>query len=516
MSEVYRWKTTPYRHQVAAVKDLLQRGWGGALLMSPRTGKTKTTIDWFSILHQKGRVNRVLIICPVSVIGVWVNEIETHCPFPTRITVWDKKGRKQKKLPTLGRDILDIVIVNYDAFSTPPRRTKSGRANRRTGRFLVRDNLRKWRPQAMVLDESHRIKSPSAAKTTVIKSIAWKEHRPRGGQAWLEELVPYRVILTGTVLTKKKRVFDIYSQWGFLNPASPLVKDLTLKEFKEKYGVWTSRDGYPRWLRNRNEEALRKKLHKEAFAITRDECFDLPHRTDQVIPVPLEESGPYYDEMAAEMVANLQSGEISWAKIPLVQRLRLAQITSGIVKTEPTDAYPEGRLVRVGHEKLRALEELLADLFEAEEKVVIAARFRGDISAIVKICERLKVPAYELHGGISSTRSARGGESERDVEIRKFKQEQGAAAFIMQPNAGSLGIDLSTASIFIWFSLTNSWVDFTQAEDRVALSPRKTTFMYLIAEGTVDEIQLEALGEDGDVARRVTESPDRLLRNFKG
>ena len=59
----YRWKTRPYRHQVAGVKKLLSTGWGGALLMAPRTGKTKTLIDYASILHQAGRVNRPSGVC---------------------------------------------------------------------------------------------------------------------------------------------------------------------------------------------------------------------------------------------------------------------------------------------------------------------------------------------------------------------------------------------------------------------------------------------------------------------
>jgi hypothetical protein len=58
-------------------------------------------------------------------------------------------------------------------------------------------------------------------------------------------------------------------------------------------------------------------------------------------------------------------------------------------------------------------------------------------------------------------------------------------------------------------------VQFTQGEDRIALSEKKTTYMYLIATGTVDEIMYETMQEDGNVAKTVTDSPDRLLRNFK-
>lgn len=494
----YRWKTRPYHHQVAGVKKLLSTGWGGALLMSPRTGKTKTLIDYASILHQLGRVNRVLIFCPVSVIGVWEREIETHCPFPTRVTVWDKQGRKEQSLPRMGDDVLDFVILNYDALSTPGkviRQDEHGakiRSRRNGGRYTIYRALERWQPQLITLDESHRIKSPQAKKSTMLHKLG--------------PIADYRVIMTGTVVTKKKRIFDVYSQWKFLNPQRFTAggKPVTFGEFKNLFGVWVNRNGWQQWIRNKNEDDLHSLMHQDAFAISREECFDLPKRTDQIIPVYLDESGPAYDQMAEEMVAKIHTGEITEASIRLVQTLRLRQITSGIAKTEPSDEYPEGRLVRLGHEKLNAMRELLTDLFEAEEKVVVGAHFVGDISAIQQMCQEMKVPVFVLRGGVPRR--------QRDADIEAFRKMSGPACFVAQPQAASLGIDLSTASICIWFSLTPSYVDFTQFEDRIALSDRPTTFMYLIAADTVDELMYDTLQQDGDVARAIMKSPERLLR----
>jgi archaellin len=116
------------------------------------------------------------------------------------------------------------------------------------------------------------------------------------------------------------------------------------------------------------------------------------------------------------------------------------------------------------------------------------------------------VPTFELHGGVSR--------ADRDANIAKFSKLDEAGLFVMQPSAGSLGIDLSAASIFIWFSMTNSWVDFTQAEDRIALSQRPTIYEYLLCPG-IDYVIYNDLGEDGDLAKAIVESPDKLSRNFK-
>jgi hypothetical protein len=495
----YQFKTKPYAHQVAAIKDSLDgfRSVGShALLMAPRTGKTKTAVDLSGITHEAGKVDRVLVVCPVSVIGIWEDEIAAHCPYPYRIVVWDKAGRKRTGLPASRPGLLTFVVINYDAFSTPGRKTTRGRRSRtRGGRFEMYRALAKWAPHLIILDESHRIKSANARKTRML----WK----------LGPIADYRLILTGTVLTKKKRIFDIWSQWQFLNPNSPLVIDHTMASFKEAYGVWTKRNGYPQWLRNKNQVRLRKLLHAEAFAITRDECFDLPPRREQIIHVELTgHNADLYDEMAEEMVAKIKTGEITEASIKLVQSLRLSQLTSGIAKTTPTDEHPEARLLRVGRDKLTVLEEILTDLWEADEKIVVGARWRPDIAAIAALGRKHKVPVYQIHGGVPARERL-------SHQVKPFNATDGKALFVMQPQAGGLGIDLSAAGIFIWFSLTNSWVDFTQSEDRIALSNKSTIFMYLLCRGTVDEVLYETLQEDGDLAKTITASPERLLRNFR-
>jgi hypothetical protein len=134
----------------------------------------------------------------------------------------------------------------------------------------------------------------------------------------------------------------------------------------------------------------------------------------------------------------------------------------------------------------------------------VGAHFIGDILAIQEICQKLKVDAFVLRGGVPRR--------QRDADIEAFRVHTGPACFIAQPQAASLGIDLSTASICIWFSLTPSYVDFTQFEDRIALSNRSTMYMYLIATGTVDELLYETLQEDGDVAKAIMASPERILR----
>jgi SNF2 family DNA or RNA helicase len=515
----YRFKKRPYKHQVEAVKKLLSTGYGGALLMEPRTGKTKVVIDYASILHARGYVNRVVVFGPVASMGVWEDQIAENCPYPFRVTMWDRRARRGRvrrgerirgTLPRFGDDVLDFVIINYDALSTigaiipwKIRNPKTGaievfnkhpetgqikRSRTRGGRFEMKKQIIAWQPQMIVLDESHRIKSPTARKSTMIHS--------------LQAIPQYRVIMTGTVVTKKKRIFDIYSQWKFLNPER--FKRYTFSGFKTHYGKWTNRNGYPQWLRNMNEDDLHRQIHHDSFSITREECYDLPKETQQIIHVDLAESGVVYDQMAEDMVARIKSGEITEASIKLVQGMRLRQITSGITRTVGTPEHPKGRLVVIGSEKLRAWSDRIEDLMEADEKVVVGALWTGDILRLKRECLHLKIPTFIIRGGMKR--------EDHTAAWKGFAKVSGGAVFIGQPAAASEAIDLSCASIMQWYSLTPSWVNFRQFSDRIALSERPTFQEFFLARGTVDELLYENLKEDGDVGKMMITSPERLLR----
>lgn len=557
MTDVYRFKTPPYSHQVKALKKLLKNKWGGALLMEPRTGKTKTVIDYASILHLRGYVNRVVVFAPTGVMGVWEEEIPVHCPVPHRITIWDKDARKEVSLPRYGKDILDFVIVNYEAASTPgsfrkdpktgkvgwfrqyrkggrykavpdryerdeegnikyflfdpetgddrvvPEGTEGAEVridhlvrkirDRKGGRFEFKNKVLAWQPQLLILDESHRIKSPTATKSRVIHSLG--------------KNVPYRVIMTGTVVTKKKRIYDVYSQWLFLNPkrfVDMVGAPLTFAEFKELFSVVTKRNGYPQWLRNKNEDTLHTLIHKDAYSVLREDCFDLPPLTPQIIPVHLDDSLEAYDQMAQDMVARIKTGEITEASIALVQGLRLRQLSNGIARTTGTKDNPKGRLVVIGSEKLDVLESRLEDLMEAEEHVIIGASFRPDIQRIEQMCAKHKWTHFSVYGGVDRR--------DRQLYRKQFEAHSGGAIFIGNPAAASEGIDLRSAAIMIWYSLPNSWVHYQQYMDRNALHNGPRFVEYLISSGA-DQLIYDTLMEDGDVGKMMITSPERLLRH---
>lgn len=494
----YTWKTKPYKHQREAVSRMLEQHGVGALLMEPRTGKTKSTIDTLSAMNQMGWIDRVIIVAPNRILGTWVQEFHIHCPRIFHITVWDAKARQAPPPPVTGTHQLHVILVNFQAFSTPGRKTKSGRESKASGRWKNRQALLRWanpiENAAFIVDESHGIKSASGRAANMIVSMG--------------KQFPHRMILTGTPITKAKRIYDLYMQWQFLNPDRFPEFD-TLQKFKAHYGRWLDieipdkRKGgkatrkFPKFLGVKNFEELQQRIRHDAVIVRREDCFDLPPREDLIHYVDLKASRRVYDQMAKEMVALLQDGAISEASIRLVQQLRLTQITSGFAVTDA------GEVRRIGFEKANALEEILTDQFEKGQKVVVAARWKPDLDLIEEMSANLGFKVWSIRGGVKRVDS--------DAAILAFRAEDEPAVMVVQPAAAGYGIDLSTAATMVWYSHTPSWVDFTQCCDRIALSRHSTTFIHIVARHSADEVLMQTLANDGDVGKAILRKPQLLL-----
>lgn len=144
MGRKYRFKTKPYKHQVKALRILL-RNEGGALFMPMRSGKTKVVIDFIGALYIKYRVTKILIVCPLSAMGVWRNEIRKHMPEEIRKAV-------------------SVKILNYERLYEREQYYEEDEQGEVERGWVPVDNdeLMDFGADVMILDESHRIGNPSS------------------------------------------------------------------------------------------------------------------------------------------------------------------------------------------------------------------------------------------------------------------------------------------------------------------------------------------------------------------
>lgn len=465
----YRAKTQPYRHQRAAIKKLLHSGYGGALLMEPRTGKTKTCIDWAGILWSipDRDLDVVVVFAPAPVLPVWEQELKIHCGVPYEALLWDAKKRSKNVIPTPGDKLL-WVIVNYEALSSNSRLTEAGNESAKSGRGWVKNTLKKMCERyhvAIVLDESHRIKSCSSKTATSLFTLGSKAE--------------YRVIMSGTPLTKHNRPDDIYSQWRFLNPKR-FSDTPTKMDFMRKYSNPVSnRYGYQQFRGIRNEEELRGRMMEDSYVVTRDECYDLPERSYEFIPVALS---PESQKAYARIKSSGVWGDTTATHI-LSRLTELTRITGGHTGED---------WEILGAEKLDALQGIIGDHLDDDTPLVVAVRYRAEIARIKDLCQSMGVPYMTIQGG-----------SDVAAELGRWRSSDGCRVMILQPKSGSLGIDLREADHLVWYSLVYQWTDYSQTCDRIALCEHPTTITHLLAQGSVDWDIARILQEDRDVVEAI-------------
>ena len=89
-------KAAPYDHQIKAFEFAADKfgiytnhivSHGVALLMEMGTGKTLASIAIAGALYQAGKIKRILIVAPLSILGVWEEEFEKFADFPYSLVV---------------------------------------------------------------------------------------------------------------------------------------------------------------------------------------------------------------------------------------------------------------------------------------------------------------------------------------------------------------------------------------------------------------------------------------------
>lgn len=450
---------TPYRHQIDAynfaclkfgLSDGIIRSHGVALLMEMGTGKTITSIAIAGALYNAGKIRRVLVVAPLSVLGTWENEIQKFAAFPYTITVLKgSTAKKAEQLSVVGEGV-NFVIVNYESC------------------WRLETELLKYNADLIIADEAHKMKENRSAQSKGMHSLG--DH------------ARYRLLLTGTLVTNRE--LDVFSQYRFLNP------DIFGRSFYAFRNTFFIMGGYgqhiPYFRHDKTDEFLRK-MHSIAYRVTKAEALDLPPITEEVRTLELEPKAyRLYKDVEKESFAELANSEITAANM-LTRLLRLSQITGGHVTDD------DGKVNLVSKAKLDALEDIIDATMAEGKKLVIMARFVPELDDIQALLERKKIAYSTVRGGIK----------DRAGEIDRFQSDPECKVFVGQIAAAGLGITLTAASTMVFYSLDYSMSNLEQAKARIHRVSQHNSchYIYLVCKGTVDRKVLRALRNKLDLAR---------------
>lgn len=459
-------RATPYQHQIEAfnfacslfglIPGSRRESGGCALLMEMGTGKSLTSIAITGALAEAGCIRRVLVVAPLSILGVWEEEFQKFADFPYALAVLSGTGAK--KLDTLRHmngAALQVIVVNYESA------------------WRLEKDLSVWRPDLIIADEGHKIKTHNTAASKAL-------HR-------LGRAAEYRLLLTGTVITNK--AVDVFSQFKFANPA---IFGQSFYAFRSRYFDMVGYGNHTPVLKKSMEAELTEKLHSISYRATKAECLDLPETTDVIRQVELEPAAlRIYRGLVKESYAELSGGEVTAPNI-LTRLLRLSQLTGGFIGNDETAAVEQ-----VSAAKLSALEDILDGAAAEGKKLVIIARFIPEIKAICKLLEKRGLNYSYITGEVK----------DRSGQVSAFQNDPQVMAFVGQIATAGMGITLTAASTMVFYSLDYSMSNFEQTKARIHRVGQRMpcTYLYLVARGTVDEKVLLALKNKADLARTLVD-----------
>jgi len=467
----YKFKTKPYAHQITA----LEKSWNKevfAYFMEMGTGKSKVLIDNISMLYDKGKINGALIIAPKGVYQNWYDtEIPVHMAdhIEKDVVLW-KAMINQKQQTELNKlfkssEKLHILVMNVEAFST-----KKGLDF--AAKFMSCHNT------LMAIDESTTIKNPEAKRTKNIVALG--------------KYAKYRRILTGSPVTKSP--LDLYKQCEFLDEY--LLDYGSYYAFRTRYAIMRSANFGGRSVQvvvgYRNLGELSQKLEPFSYRYLKEDCLDLPDYvyTKRVIQLSPEQK-KLYQQMKILALAELDGKQMT-TQSAMVQLMRLHQITCGHFTSD------DGTIKEIKNERLDALVDILSEI---ENKAVIWAHYRHDISAIINAVEKnFGADSYVTYYGDTSN-------EDRQKAIKEIQDPNSPVRFIIgTPQTGGYGITLTGANTMIYYANGYDYEKRIQSEARInrAGQTRKMTYIDIIAEDTVDEKIVKALKNKMNIASKIT------------
>jgi SNF2 family DNA or RNA helicase len=444
----------PLPHQEVGSKFLENRT-AAALLDEQGLGKSRQLLDAVRAAKSTGEIEGALIICPNTIKATWGEEIERFTDLPYALFGSGKKARRlafQSLKAT-------FYVINYEAVSAEIASLKA---------------LLRFKRMALVLDESHRIKTPSARITQAIHSL--------GPLAWR------RYIMSGTPVANKPE--DLWSQYFFLDRGASLGE--TFEDFQAQYCQPSG--GYTRI------NQLRERIRDISLRREKEGTVSLPTKTILRIPAILGgRQREMYEELRSTLalwVRNMSGDEVlAQAENILTRLIRLAQLASNPALID--SAYIEEPA------KFLLLDSLLTEgLQDPADKVIVWTSFVDNISTLKKRYGRLNPVC--IHGGMDSDSKQR--------SVKAFRRDPSVRLLIANPAAAREGLTLTEASTAIYVDRTFNLVDFLQSQDRIhrLSQKRPCNILLLMAEGTIDEFVDFSLEQKHRLARYTQNDVDTI------
>ena len=324
----------------------------------------------------------------------------------------------------------------------------------------------------LILDESHRIKSPSTVTTKAALKLA--------------PIATHRLALTGTPTANSPA--DLYTQFKFLKPAHRMG---TYREFQEEYIEClpashplykriAGRPFLPRKNRDgtlvlKNIDKLKKRVAEYGITVRLEDVVELPERTFvQRICKAVPELMKAYKLFAKNYTAQFRTKTLAAANAAVLAG-RLTRLTSGLGHADFEIALPNPKLTVL-------LEEI--DTYVAVGKVIVWSVWVDERKAAA---EALRAAGYRVTDTPDELISG------------------AAQIFVGSPKMFGTGLNLQCAKYQLWLSRSWSLLEREQglARNYRAGQTDKTVVVDYLTDGTIDFNVLSCLETKTDLLNRI-------------
>lgn len=442
----------PFDHQktTASFLTLHKRAF---CLNEQGTGKTGSVIWAADYLIKQGRVKRVLVICPLSIMdSAWRADL---FKFAMHRSVDIAHGSADKRRAVIEGNS-DFVIINFD------------------GVEVVSDAIDKGGFDLIVVDEANAYKNAQTNRWKVLNKLVKPD-------TWLW-------MLTGTPAAQSP--LDAYGLAKLVNPQGvpkffASFKDMVM--YKVTQFKWVPKPSALDTVFNSLQPAIR---------FTKEECLDLPEMTYVNREVTLtKQQQKFYTLMKNRMVMEAAGEEIT-AVNAAVNLSKLLQISCGAVYSDT------GEVVEFDiKNRYAVLKEVIE---ESNNKVLVFVPFKHAIDLVSAKFAEDGISAEIIRGDVPVTR--------RTDIFKRFQETPEPKVLIIQPQSAAHGVTLTAADTVVWWGPTSSLETYAQANARVHRAGQRHPSVVIRLQGSNAEKHVyKMLDNKNDIHTKIVDLYKELL-----
>lgn len=397
------------------------------------TGKTASAIWASDYLLTRGVINRVLIICPLSIMqSAWQADM---FKFATHRTVDVAYGDRSKRKAIINSGA-EYVVINFD------------------GLDIVKDEVKNGGFDLIIVDEANAYKNIRTKRFKALRDVM-------NYKTWLW-------MMTGTPASQSP--LDAYGLAKMCVPArAPTLfgayRDMVMQQLTRF-----------KWVPKPSAEQTVHRLLQPAIRYTKAECLDLPDVThvSRFAPMTAQQS-KYYKQLKKDMLINAAGEDVSTVNAA-ANLTKLLQIACGAVYTDTKNV--------IEFDVSDRLAAVLEVIEEATNKVLVFVPFTHTIGLLKDFLTKNNISCDVINGEVSVTK--------RTDIFKRFQEEKDPRVLIIQPQAAAHGVTLTAANVVIWYAPITSIEYYLQANARVHRQGQKNPVTVVHIEGSPVEAKLYA------------------------